>query len=124
MSPKNVHLIFALLCLWVSCGDIEEKNAFPAYHFSSSDLQYDNSTSSLIIGIPEKIIIENISEDIDSVSVFWPRPAVKGTVSLFKSSHQPGDAFQVGQTTEVAYELIRPTGEREIATFFIEVKKS
>ena len=125
MSPKNIHLIFALLlCLWVSCADFKEKSDSPEYHFASTELEYHNSSSSLIKGIPKKIIVENVPGNVGFVKVSWPRPMVNGTVSQFSSSHRPGDLFQVGQSTEVTYKMVRPTGERATATFLVEVKRS
>ncbi|MEM9819695.1 MAG: hypothetical protein AAF985_01430 [Bacteroidota bacterium] len=96
MSPKNIHLFFAqLLCLEVFCTGIDPKPIATEDHFASPKRQYSNGFSSLIKGIPKKIIIENVFGDFDTVNISWLRPMVNGMVSRFKPFSSLWRSFSV-----------------------------
>ncbi len=125
MSPKNIHLIFALLsCLWDSIVNVSEKNNFPECSFTVETLDFHDDPTSLIKGLPKKIIIENVSGNVDYVKVSYLRPAVGGTASLYNSSQRPDDLFKVGESTAMFSEWVLPSGENEITSFLTSMRKA
>ena len=117
MSPKNIHLIFALLsCLWVSYGIMDQKSTFPEYVVNIGVPQFYDNPTSLIKGIPKKIIIENVSGNIDNVKISWRYPVVDGTVFQLNRSHRLADLFEVKTPTQIDDDFVCSKWKNDLTT--------